>query len=131
MRDALKALWSRTTTLEIFQSLVPPQYMLEDEDMELHLRCVFLGGVAARSGGAYGLCRAARDVLLARGTACAAIAWTAGEVGLLVFDDAETTELLYRRSPRLLCHLGLQMHESSLFPLTDGAFCYPHLTGCV
>ncbi|KAF0931039.1 hypothetical protein E2562_002411 [Oryza meyeriana var. granulata] len=91
--DALDDEAKRRPTAELLRSLVPPQYLLDDEDAEFHLRCVFVYG-AGVAGGAYGLCRAARDHLLARGYVCATVVWRGGDAGVVVYDDAETTELV-------------------------------------
>ncbi|CAN6226200.1 unnamed protein product [Urochloa humidicola] len=108
----------RRPTAEIFGSLIPLQYLLDDEAMEFHMRCVFVRAAVGTSpaGGAYGLCRMARDTLLARGYLSAVITCCDRGVGVLVYDDSETTELLSRRAPRLLYRFGLQMYESSVFP---------------
>lgn len=117
--DALDDADARRPTAEIFRSLVPPQYLLDDKTMEFHLRCVFVRGVAGTrpAGGAHGLCRVGWDALLAHGYLTAVIACCDGGAGVLVFDDSETTEMLSRWAPRLLHQTGLQMHESSVFPL--------------
>ncbi|CAL5061480.1 unnamed protein product [Urochloa decumbens] len=109
---------SRRLTAQIFRSLIPSQYLLDDEATELHMRCVFVRAVAGTypAGGAYGLCCVARDTLLARGYLSAVITCCDRGAGVLVYDDSETTELLCRRAPRLLYQFGLQMYESSVFP---------------
>ncbi|CAL5084195.1 unnamed protein product [Urochloa decumbens] len=112
---------SRRLTAQIFRSLIPSQYLLDDEATELHMRCVFVRAVAGSpgtypAGGAYGLCCVARDTLLARGYLSAVITCCDRGAGVLVYDDSETTELLSRRAPRLLYQFGLQMYESSVFP---------------
>jgi hypothetical protein len=122
--DAVAYKDTRRCTARIFQSLIPPQYLLDDERMEFHLRCVFVRGVAATcpASGAYGLCRIAQDVLFARGYLSAVITYCDVGAGVLVYDDTETTEILSRRAPRLLHQFGLQMVESSELPfLADPA----------
>lgn len=117
----------RRTTAEpepgLLRSLVPPRYLLDDEDADLHLRCVFVVRVAGTSdgggGGAYGLCRAARDHLAGAEYACAVVAWRGGDAGVLVYDDADATELVARRAPRLLVRTGLRMLDSSSLLLPD------------
>uniref|UniRef100_J3M2W1 RRM domain-containing protein n=1 Tax=Oryza brachyantha TaxID=4533 RepID=J3M2W1_ORYBR len=125
IRDALKDESTRRPSAELLRSLVPPQFLLEDKDKDLHLRSVFVRGVVDRrrkrgrpGGSAYGLCCLATDHLLARGYICAAVACWVEDAGLLVYDDAGTTELLARRAPRLCVKsIGLQMQDTSLLPL--------------
>lgn len=122
--DAIADQDTRRSTAQIFRSLIPPQYLLDDMTMDIHLRCVFVESAATTrsADGAYNMCRMARDVLFASGYLSAVIVCCDRGAGVLVYDDTETTEMLSRRAPRLLHQFGLQMHESSEFPfLADPA----------
>ncbi|KAG0545932.1 hypothetical protein BDA96_02G404000 [Sorghum bicolor] len=108
----------RRCTARMLRSLLPSQYILADEDGEFHLRCVLIGaGRSPISEGAYGLCDLAWKVLFARGYVVAAIVHRDRQAGVLVYDDTESTELVARRAPHLLKKRGLQLFDSSLFPL--------------
>ncbi|OQU90311.1 hypothetical protein SORBI_3002G385000 [Sorghum bicolor] len=108
----------RRCTARMLRSLLPSQYILADEDGEFHLRCVLIGaGRSPISEGAYGLCDLAWKVLFARGYVVAAIVHRDRQAGVLVYDDTESTALVARRAPHLLKKRGLQLFDSSLFPL--------------
>ncbi|KAL6841945.1 hypothetical protein ACP4OV_028457 [Aristida adscensionis] len=120
--DAVEDHSARAPDRELLRSLVPPQYLLDDAEMDVHLRCVFLRGASASAaGGACGLCRVARDVLRADGPVRAVAARPAGDAGVLVFDDAADTEVLVRRAPQLLHRAGLRMRDAALLPLLPDA----------
>jgi len=120
--DGVADEFARRCTARVFRSLLPPQYILADEDGEFHLRCVLIGaGRSTISEGAYGLCDLAWKVLFTRGYVVAAIVHRDRQAGVLVYDDTESTELVARRAPLLLNKRGLQLFDSSLFPLLADA----------
>jgi hypothetical protein len=120
--DGVADEFARRCTARVLRSLLPPQYILADEDGEFHLRCVLIGaGRSTISEGAYGLCDLAWKVLFTRGYVVAAIVHRDRQAGVLVYDDTESTELVARRAPLLLNKRGLQLFDSSLFPLLADA----------
>ncbi|TVU37745.1 hypothetical protein EJB05_11078, partial [Eragrostis curvula] len=111
---------ARLQPSELLQSLIPLEYIRADSEMDLHFRCVNLGGPGILdAGGAYGLYRAATEELLydVRRPARAIVLRRPDNVGVVVSDVALATEGDSTRASRLpVQRLGL--YDSSHFRLS-------------
>jgi hypothetical protein len=127
--DALDDCAKRQPTADLFRSLTPPEYILADSQMDLHFRCVFVGGPGiSDAGGAWGLCCVAdEELLLQRGSVTAVIIRRDQDIGVVLCDVASAAEAAYKRVHRLV-ERRVGMYDSSFFPLpAAGAAAGDHL----
>ncbi|KAK3127779.1 hypothetical protein QOZ80_7AG0578360 [Eleusine coracana subsp. coracana] len=117
--DMLDDCARRQPTANLLRSLIPPKYIYEDNERELHLYCMFLRGFPiSDAGGAHGLCRIATDKLLHVGPFSAVIIRRDENVGVLVCNASWAPDAACARAhPHLLRESKLVMYDSSLFPL--------------
>ncbi|KAK3125773.1 hypothetical protein QOZ80_7BG0609570 [Eleusine coracana subsp. coracana] len=118
--DALDNWKRQQPTAELLRSLIPPQYVLTDSQMDLHFHCVFLRGPGISEAGTRGLFHTTTEELLHMGYVRAIIIRRDDNIGVLVCDDALAIEAAYTRMHRLQ-ESRLGMYDSSLFPLPAGA----------
>ncbi|KAJ1292001.1 hypothetical protein BS78_02G359700 [Paspalum vaginatum] len=117
---------SRQGTADLLRSMIPPDYLATDTEMSFHLSCVFLRGRRRGRrplGGAHALCSMAASVILAREPMKAVIFRRAENAAVLVYCDAESTEMVVTRASHLRQHSqsSLMMYDVSLFPLPAAA----------
>lgn len=111
----------RNGTAATMRSLIPPQYLQNDDSTDFHLRCLLLRGsrLVDLSQGPYNLCRVAEDNQLASGTVCAAVVSEVLNAAILVYDDPQSTDKACRSASCLRAG-SLSLYDTSLFPMPAG-----------